>query len=91
MNSLWEAMDWYNQESPGLGMELMQEFFGRLKDLRENPQRFSIVFKPYRRLLLKRFPYKIVFAIDEKRKRVLVAVLWHVKRDPERLKSLLKK
>jgi hypothetical protein len=26
-HGLWEAMDWYNQQSSGLGNELMAEFF----------------------------------------------------------------
>lgn len=87
---LWEAMDWYNQQSPGLGSELMAEFFGHLKKLPENPQRHKYILKPFRRLLLKRFPYLIIFRIDEIRLRVVVAVLWHEKRDPERLEKVLK-
>lgn len=83
-------MDWYNEQSPGLGHELMTEFFEHLKKLHENPQRFKYILKPFRRLILKRFPYLLIFRIDEKRKRVVVAVLWHKKRDPERLEEKLK-
>lgn len=87
--NLWDAMEWYNEKSPGLGHELMKEFFEKLKSLRENPQRFKYIFKPFRRALLKRFPYKIIFRIDEKRQRVVVVVLWHEKRDAEQLEQIL--
>ncbi|MBK9016831.1 MAG: hypothetical protein IPM82_23745 [Saprospiraceae bacterium] len=89
--SLWEAMDWYEGQSKGLGSELSQEFYDTLKKLNENPQRFMVVFAPFRRVLLKRFPYKIVFAVDEPHQRVVVAALWHVKRNSEALEKLLKK
>ncbi len=88
---LWEAMDWYNRQSPGLGNELMVEFFDLLTKLRNNPHRFKFVLKPFRRVLLKRFPYMLIFRIDENRKRVVVAVLWHEKRDSELLEGILKR
>ena len=84
-------MDWYNEQSPGLGNELMTEFFDLLTKFRDNPQRFKFILKPFRRVLLKRFHYLLIFRIDEKRKRVVVAVLWHEKRDPERLERELGK
>ncbi|MBK8566027.1 MAG: type II toxin-antitoxin system RelE/ParE family toxin [Saprospiraceae bacterium] len=87
---LWEAIDWYNEQSVGLGNELMAEFFEHLKKLPENPHRFKYILKPFRRLRLKRFPYLIIFRIDEARQRVVVAVFWHEKRDPERLERVLR-
>ncbi len=68
----------------------MNEFFDHLNRLQENPQRFQYIFKPFRRALLKRFPYKMIFRIDENRQRVVVVVLWHEKRDAEKLEQLLK-
>jgi hypothetical protein len=47
-HSLWEAMDWYNQQSPGLGHELMSEFFEYLKKLSANPHRNKFILRPYR-------------------------------------------
>jgi hypothetical protein len=55
---LWEGMDWYNEQSSGLGNKLMNEFFDNLKKLQENPHRFKYVFKPFRRSLLKNFHIK---------------------------------
>lgn len=91
LESLWEAMSWYNEQRPGLGHELQQEFFDHLLKLQNQPTQYPLVFDRFRRILLKRFPYKIVYSIDERRKIVFVAVLWHIKRNPENLKKLLKK
>ena len=88
-NGLWEAMEWYNQQSPGLGNELMGEFFEYLKKMPNNPHRYKYILNPFRRVRLKRFPYLVIFRIDEIRQRVVVAVFWHEKRDPERLEKVL--
>ncbi len=40
---------------------------------------------------MKRFPYMIIFKIDETRQRVVVVVLWHEKRDSEGLGDVLKR
>ncbi len=86
---LWEGMDWYNDQSAGLGNKLMNEFFDNLKKLYNNPQRYKYIFKPFRRLLLRKFPYKMNFRIDEKRERVVVVALWHEKRNPDQLERIL--
>jgi hypothetical protein len=91
LESLWEAMSWYNDQSPGLGHELQREFFDHLKKLQNQPAQYPLVFDRFRRILLKRFPYKVVYAIDERRKIVFVAVLWHIKKSPESLEKTLMK
>ena len=88
--NLWEAIEWYNEQSAGLGNELMNEFFDHLGQLHKNPQRFKFIFKPFRRKRLKRFPYRIIFKINEKYKRVTIAAFWHEKRDVEKLERILK-
>lgn len=89
LQSMWEAMDWYNGQATGLGHELQIEFFDYLRKLAVHPHQNPIVFGRFRRLRLKRFPYKIVYSIDDRRQIVFVAVLWHVKRNPDTLKRLL--
>ena len=89
LENLWEAMDYYEKQSSGLEKRLMNEFFNRLNDLREHPERYGPIYKHFRRIPLKKFPYKIVFAIDEPRKRVVVLVLWHERRNTETLRGWL--
>lgn len=89
--SLLDAMDWYEGQSAGLSLELSTEFYDTLQKLADNPHRHILLHEMFRRILMKRFPYKIVFAIDEPRQRVVVVAFWHVKRNPEALKKLLKK
>jgi len=88
--SLWKAIAWYNDKSSGVGNELLNEFFQTLKILEKNPERHKYIFKPFRRILLKKFPYKMIFRIDERRKTVVVVQFWHDKQDLEPLEKQLK-
>ena len=56
-------MTWYHEQRPGLGHELQQEFFDHLIKLQTQPAQYPLVFDRFRRILLKRFPYKIVYSI----------------------------
>ncbi len=69
----------------------MKEFYDNLYQLADNPLRFMVVFEPFRRMLLKRFPYKVIFVVDEKKQNVVIVMLWHVKRTPDSLEMLLRK
>ena len=43
---------------------------------------FPVVHKNYRRVLIKRFPYQIIYTLQEST--ILVLAVFHAKRDPER-------
>jgi plasmid stabilization system protein ParE len=75
-----EAALWYEDERPGLGLEYIAAVSRVMVDIGEDPERFPLWKPPWRRALLRRFPYVVFFEIEKDR-----AVVWavaHARRRP---------
>ena len=82
-----EAVSWYKGQS----LELADRFLGELADaleaLENQPTFYGFYVKPYRRVLLKSLPYKIVFEIDDNK--VIVHAIYHTSRNDAVLRKRL--
>jgi toxin ParE1/3/4 len=60
-----EAAAWYEAHGPGLGEQLIDEILTATHRAQENPELFRIVRREgnVRRVLTKRFPYRIFFSV----------------------------
>jgi len=60
-----EAAAWYETHAPGLGEQLIDEILSATHRAQENPELFRIVRREdnVRRVLTKRFPYRIFFSV----------------------------
>lgn len=78
------VLDWYAGESIAALEKFVNNFFLHIDEIAERPESFGIVRQRphYRKLKIKRFPYYIIFRIDEKRNRVVIAAVVHTKRNP---------
>lgn len=79
------AFNWYEDERDGLGEEFAQELERALSLIREHPQVGGVAWGQYRRVVLRRFPYSVIYRVTE-RSAVVIAV-FHASRDPEIWKS----
>ena len=52
-----EAYEWYEEQQPGLGDEFLQCVDACFKSIQRHPRAYQIVYKDYRRALVRRFPY----------------------------------
>ena len=61
-----EAALWYEQRNPGLGEEFVAELNQAITPLLENPFAFPVIRRRHevRRALMRRFPYKIFFTLE---------------------------
>jgi plasmid stabilization system protein ParE len=79
MSDIRSAMAWYNEREAGLGAAFLEQtdaVFGRIV---EQPAHFPIVYREFRRALMRRFPYAVYFiARDET---VIVFAVLHHRRD----------
>lgn len=75
-----EARLWYDEQRAGLGREFVEEVETVLGAIRTNPARFTVVYRHFRRALLHRFPYGIVFAVTDETVQVVPCL--HARRDP---------
>ena len=78
---LIEAQDWYEREA-GLGRRFRQAVGALTERMSANPRLFPVVFKTVRRALLRRFPYALLFVIDDDA--LVVIACFHGSRDPMR-------
>lgn len=77
---LFEAASWYEDQRVGLGIELLEEVREKMQTLKEQPLLFQIRYEECRSCNLKRFPYKIIYSIEETV--IQVWALYHHKREP---------
>lgn len=77
-----EAYDWYEKRVYGLGSEFLLNVDATMNVILRNPQQFSVVYGNLRRALTRRFPYQILFVVEDSR--IIVIAVFHVKRNPKR-------
>lgn len=77
-----EAYDWYERRRTGLG----EEFFGcieaAVETLVRKPLMYPKVHKYFRRVLVRRFPFSIIFEVVDTQ--VLVLAVFHSAKDPQK-------
>jgi hypothetical protein len=79
-NDAITGYDWYEDRSTGLGNDFFRLFYANANEIPRNPLLYPIVFKNFRRRLLRRFPYAIYFRIEDRN--VVVFGLFHCARSP---------
>lgn len=61
---LQEARDWYEERLSGLGKEFLAAIAETFLRLEANPEGFPVYYRGFRRILTRRFPYKLFFRIE---------------------------
>lgn len=77
---LFEASDFYEEESPGLGDAFLEEVERSILQLVEFPLSGHPTARKKRRCVLRRFPYNIVYGIE--RDQLFIVAIAHHKRHP---------
>jgi len=75
---LEEAWSWYEFQRAGLGGELLDEVRCAVRLLETDAERRPFYYRDFRRLLTRRFPYKLFYRIEGDR--VFVFRILHAKR-----------
>jgi len=76
---LRQARRWYESQRAGLGDEFLDEVNRAVLLLEEQPERRPVYYRGFRRLLTRRFPYKLFYRIETGL--VIVVRVLHAKRD----------
>jgi plasmid stabilization system protein ParE len=82
-----EAVDWYERQQPSLGTEFADELRRSVRSLRINPLLYRIRHTRYRVrwVLAHRFPYRIVFVVDDDV--ITILAVTYTKRDERHWKG----
>ncbi|HBP19519.1 MAG TPA: addiction module toxin RelE [Planctomycetes bacterium] len=77
---LASAWDYYEEQWPGLGEELLLCVEAAFDMARSAPDWCPVVMGPVRRCLVRRFPYCVYFKVEVER--IVVLAVYHSSRDP---------
>ena len=86
-NEYIEAVEWYKEQSLEVADRFLVELADALEALENHPEFYGFYVKSYRRILLKSFPYKIVYEID--RDKVVIHAVYHTSRNDAELRKRL--
>ncbi|MCK9364174.1 MAG: type II toxin-antitoxin system RelE/ParE family toxin [Syntrophales bacterium] len=75
-----DAFAWYEEQMPGLGRELLQEVDRSIHRATRWPLSGKVIASELRRCLVKRFPYGIIYGIEEDT--LVVVSIAHLHRRP---------
>lgn len=74
------AVDWYEEQSAGLGAEFESAFMAALRQVEHQPRAYQPQHRELRRVLMRRFPYGVYFRVDDEW--IVVEACLHVRRAP---------
>jgi hypothetical protein len=68
------AQDWYDERIPGLGAEFIAAVKRVVAAIAENPFQYQVVWKDYRRAVLRRFPGVVIYIVCDHVVRVVACI-----------------
>ena len=74
---------WYAEQSEQATDNFIKEFDETVNKICLNPFRYRNVYKNYREVKMKTFPYHIVYGVNEKEKEVSILRIYHTSRNPK--------
>ena len=77
-----EASRWYETNDPILRDQFVSDVGHALAAIQENPLQYQIVYRNVRRVMLRRFPYSLMYIVSGEDIAVLACM--HGRRDPKR-------
>lgn len=77
-----DAYSWYEFQRIGLGEEFLSCIDACFQSICRMPEIHAFVREPFRRVLVRRFPYAVYYEFAAQR--VIVHVVIHTARDPQR-------
>jgi hypothetical protein len=75
-----DAIDWYENQSEGLGKRFKKSVINQIKKIIKNPNWFLIEADNIYKAYIPKFPYKILFSIDKEM--ITIWAIAHMHRKP---------
>jgi plasmid stabilization system protein ParE len=77
------AISHYESSESGHGYQFAIEIFAAVERIKANPSMWPILDHQVRRCLVHRFPYGVIYSVDEQRSEVLILAVMHLHRQPD--------
>lgn len=82
-----EIFMWYEEQQYDLGFKFLADFENTMSKIQRNPLHASFAIQDARGTSLKRFPYEIIYRVNEKAKQVRIIAVLHQHRNPDWFKE----
>ena len=82
---LFEAAEWYEGQSPGLGTSFLNEILITCETISEHPKLYAEIYRDIRRAVIQKFPFGVYYRIHSSR--ILIYAVMHGSRSPKRWKQ----
>ncbi|MDX2191644.1 MAG: type II toxin-antitoxin system RelE/ParE family toxin [Bacteroidota bacterium] len=90
---LQESVDWYALRQPGLEADLLTDTRKTIQFINQNPYAYQVKYKrkglQIRKAPANRFPFVVVYFIDENVQCIIIIAIWHTSRNPKKIKKRL--
>lgn len=80
---LHQAISYYENCHPGLGVEFAQEVYQTITRITLFPDSYAQFSKRSRRCILNRFPYGILYSIQKENEEIIVLAIMNLHRQPD--------
>jgi plasmid stabilization system protein ParE len=77
-----EAIVWYEKQQKNLGQRFNEAVNSVIDRILKQPELFHIVKQNFREASVSVFPYTIVYRFNKRKKIVVIAAIYHAKRNP---------
>lgn len=88
-DDLRAARLWYEEQRSGLGAAFERSIEAAFMRVLRLPESFPEMTSPFRRAIVKRFPYDVYYEFDARR--VLIVLIFHSARDPKTVLARLRR
>lgn len=79
-----EAFEWYLERSEAAADNFAKEILKKIEIISLDPFRFRNTYDIFRETAMNKFPYSIVYAVDEANRHIVIVSVYHHKRNPRR-------
>ena len=80
---LEQAFDYYEGIRAGLGNDFVEEFRRAVDRILAHPRAWQPLDATYRRCRLHRFPYGVIYRVEDPAKQVVIIAVMHLSRNPD--------
>ena len=77
------ATEWYRLHSENAAVNFEIAVKEKIDILRSQPASYKKTYKLFHEVSFKKYPYSIVYLIDEKENQVIISSIFHHKRNPK--------
>jgi plasmid stabilization system protein ParE len=79
-----EAIAWYKERSLPAAENFVKEVNEAFIKIESEPAAYKNIYKHFYEIKLRKYPYAIVYFIDEGDSRIVISTIFHYKRNPKK-------